>query len=58
LLAANSEIRGTRTVLVPWVKRRALTRVSRLLRMALLALKISSRKTTSASGSIFSMRRR
>jgi hypothetical protein len=58
LLAANSEMSGTLTVLVPWVKRRALTSVSRLFKMALLALKISSRNTTSASGSIFSMRRR
>ena len=50
MLAANREIRGTRTVLVPWVKRRALSSVSRLLRIALLALKISSRKATDAEG--------
>ena len=42
----------TRTVCVPWVKRRALTSVSRLFKMALLALKISSRKTISPPVSI------
>jgi hypothetical protein len=51
LLAANIEINGTLIVVLPWEKRRELRTPSRLLRIALLALKISSRNAISASGS-------
>ena len=58
LEAPNTEISGTSTTVEPLLNLRSLSRVSSALRMALLDLKISSRKTISASGIMPSVRRR
>ena len=57
LVAPNSEQSGTLMLALPVKKRRSFRMLSSAFRMAELDLKISSRKTRSASGSMESTRR-